>query len=142
MGSPRGEQKPLIESPARTSLVAEAAPAAAAEVVKPGLLRPHVLVPALSGGVLLVAGGTSWALSRRELSRLRANDPSFAIRADVRSSASRGRTFQTLGVGLLGAGLVGLGAAAGLYVLGMPPPKMSLGMSTDGTSAFVHGRWP
>jgi len=106
------------------------------------LQQARVLIPAVSGGVLMVAGGTSWMLSRRELSRLRNNDPDLAPQKDRQSSASRGRTYQTVGAGLLGAGLVSLGVAAGLYALGMPSGAVTLGISKDTTSAFVNVRWP
>jgi hypothetical protein len=104
--------------------------------------RPRFLVPAIASGVLLVAGGTSWALSRRELSRLNSDDPALTNRADAHSAASRGRTLQSVGVGLLGAGIVGLGITTGWYAFGAPSNELSLKVGTDGTSAFVHGRWP
>jgi len=120
--------------------VSEAAPTVTAPAPSRGLLRPQVLIPAVSGGVLLIAGGTSYALSRRELSRLRGNDASLATQQDARRSASRGRTYQTLGVGLLGAGAVGLGLSTVLHLTG-GSSEVALSMSTDGTSAFVQGRW-
>ncbi len=104
--------------------------------------RPQYLVPAIASGVLLVAGGTSWALSRRELSRLNNDDPALTSRAEARSAASRGRTLQSVGVGLLGAGVVGLGLTTGWYAFGTPSNELSLNVGTDGTSAFVQGRWP
>jgi hypothetical protein len=117
-------------------------PSEQVQVARRGLLNPQVLAPAIGGGVLMAVGGTSWALSRRELSRLRTNDPDLRTREEVRSSASRGRTYQSVGVGMLGAGLVGLGVAAGLHFFGTPSTEAALGVSTNGTSAFVHGRWP
>lgn len=104
--------------------------------------RPQFLVPAIGGGVLMVLGGTSWALSRQELSRLNNDDPSLATPADVRQAASRGRTLQSIGVGLLGVGVAGLGFAWGWYALGSPSNETALSVGTDGTSAFVQGRWP
>jgi hypothetical protein len=107
-----------------------------------GSTKPRILIPAIASGALLVAGGTSWALSRRELSRLNGNDPSLATRADAQSAASRGRTLQSVGVGLLGAGAVGLGLTAGWYALGGGSNELSLQVGTSATSAFVQGRWP
>jgi hypothetical protein len=104
--------------------------------------RPRILIPAIASGALLAAGGTSWALSRRELSRLNRDDPSLATRQDAQSAASRGRTLQSVGVGLLGAGIVGLGLTAGWYALGGGSSRLSLQVGTSGTSAFVQGRWP
>ncbi|MFP2934620.1 hypothetical protein ACLESO_57830, partial [Pyxidicoccus sp. 3LG] len=107
-------------------------------------LRSRAWLPATVGGVLLVGGGVSYALSRSERSKLRNGDASLATYEDAERSASRGRTLQTVGVGLVGAGVVGLGISAGMYLLGRPaePGKVGLGVSTDGTSAFVFGRWP
>ena len=107
-----------------------------------GSMKPRILIPAIASGALLVAGGTSWALSRRELSRLNGDDPSLASRADAQRAASRGRTLQSMGVGLLGAGAVGLGLTAGWYALGGGSNELSLQVGTSGTSAFVQGRWP
>lgn len=103
--------------------------------------RSHALLPSIAGGVLLAAGGVSYGLSRSELSKLHGNGPRLATYEDARASASRGKTLQTMGLGLAGAGVVGLGVAAGLYLLGGPSQPMALGVSTDGTSAFVHGSW-
>jgi hypothetical protein len=104
--------------------------------------RPQFLIPAIGGGVLLVLGGTSWAMSRQELSSLNNDDPKFLNGEDAHSAASRGRTLQSVGVGLLGAGVAGLGFAAGWYVFGPPSNETALTVGTNGTSAFVQGRWP
>lgn len=111
------------------------------EVSQRSITRPQVLLPAITGGVLLVAGGTSWALSRQELSKLNSDDPSIPDRDAAHNVASKGRTLQSLGVGLLGAGAVGLGLA-GWYAFGSGEDKTALQVGTDGTSAFVQGRWP
>jgi tetratricopeptide (TPR) repeat protein len=103
--------------------------------------RSRALLPTIVGGVLVAAGGVSYGLARSELSKLRGDDPRLATYADARASASRGKTFQTMSLGLAGAGVVGLGVAAGLYLLGGSSQPMALGVSTDGTSAFVHGSW-
>jgi hypothetical protein len=105
-------------------------------------LRRYALIPAIAGGALVVSGGISWAVSRGELNRLRTNDASIGSTEDVQHSVSRGRTWQTLGVTLLGVGTAGLATAAGLYFLGEPHAPVAVGLSTDGTSAFVYGRWP
>ncbi|PTL79272.1 tetratricopeptide repeat protein [Vitiosangium sp. GDMCC 1.1324] len=101
--------------------------------------RSRALLPTIAGGVLLAAGGVSYGLSRSELAKLGGDD--IATDADAQATASRGKALQTAGFGLAGAGLVGLGVAAGLYLLGGTSQPMALGVSTDGTSAFVHGRW-
>lgn len=104
--------------------------------------RPQVLIPAIMGGVLLVAGGTTWAMSRQELSRLNNDAPEITSREEAHQVASRGRTLQSVGVGLLGAGVVAVGVATGWYLFGSPSDEMALKVGTDGTSAFVQGRWP
>jgi tetratricopeptide (TPR) repeat protein len=102
--------------------------------------RTEVLAPAIAGGVLVLAGGTSWLLSRREASLLDGEGESFNSREDVHRSASRGKTYQSVGAGLLGAGVVGLGVAAGLYFWS-PTQEMKLGVVSNGTSAVIYGRW-
>lgn len=104
--------------------------------------RSRALLPAIIGGTLAAAGGVSWALSRGELSKLRNADPALADLESINRSASRGRTLQTTGVGLMGAGVLGLGVAAGLYLLGAPTEQGSVSVGTDGSSAFVSGKWP
>jgi hypothetical protein len=112
------------------------------EVTGRRFMRPQFLIPAMTGGVLLVAGGTTWAMSRQELSRLNNDDPAINTREEARQAASRGRTLQGTGVALLGAGALGLGIATGWYVFGAPSNELSLTVGTDGASAFVNGRWP
>jgi hypothetical protein len=92
--------------------------------------------------VLLAAGGVFYGLARKEHSRLQNRDASLATLGDARRSASQGRTFQTLGFGLMGAGLVGLGVATGLYASSEPTGQISIDAGTSGTSAFIHGSWP
>jgi hypothetical protein len=84
----------------------------------------------------------SWALSRGELSKLRNTDPSLTNLQSVDRSVSRGRTLQTVGVGLMSAGVLGLGVAAGMYLFGASPEQRSLSLGTDGRGAFVSGSWP
>jgi tetratricopeptide (TPR) repeat protein len=107
-------------------------------------MRGRAWLPASVGGVLLVAGGASWLMARSEASKLDNNDARLATRAEVEASVSRGRTWQTVGMGLVGAGVLGLGLAGGMYLYGAPsePETLGLGVSTDGTSAFVYGRLP
>ena len=90
----------------------------------------------------MVGGGISWALSRGQLSRLRDNDPAIQSQEAVQQIVSKGNTLQTLGVTLLGVGVAGLAAAGGMYLLGAPEAPVAVGLSTDGTSAIVYGRWP
>lgn len=105
-------------------------------------LHGYSLIPAIAGGSLLVAGGVSWALSRGELHRLRTASPSITSEVDVRHSVSRGRTLQTLGMGLLGAGTAGLLIAAGMYMLEEPSRPTTIGMGTTGQAVFLYGDWP
>lgn len=105
-------------------------------------LRQYSLPSAITGGTLLVAGGISWAISRTQLNRLRNDDPSLTTQEDVQRTISHGRTWQTAGITMLGVGMAGLAAAAGLYAASAPSMPVTLGVSTDGTSALVYGRWP
>jgi hypothetical protein len=107
-------------------------------------VRRHAWLPAAIGGALLAGGGGFYALAKGEQSKLRGDDASLVTPLDVERSASRGKTYQTVSTGLAGAGVLGLGIAAGMYLLGGPdtPQDLGLGLSTDGTSAFVYGRWP
>ncbi|RKH11186.1 hypothetical protein D7V97_11940 [Corallococcus sp. CA053C] len=84
-----------------------------------------------------------YLLARAEHSKLRGDDASLATRDDVKRSASRGQRYQWVGAGLAAAGMVGLGVSVG-FLLGRSSRAKTLGMdvSTDGTSAFVQGRWP
>ncbi|WP_224248590.1 tetratricopeptide repeat protein [Hyalangium gracile] len=140
-GNQQGDEALSQSMRAHAALPADADSTASTTNSQRSALRPQVLIPAISGGVLMLAGGTSWVLSRHERARLRGNDVTLATREDVHRSASRGRTYQAVGVGLLGAGLAGVGVAAGLF-FSMPASTVSLDVTTDGTSAFVSGRWP
>lgn len=121
-----------------------AAPPTAVATQSPVLkgLRRAAPVTAIAGGTLFVAGGVFYALSRSELSRLRSTEPVFDSREAVDQSVSKGKTLQTVGVSLVGVGTAGLIAAAGGFLLGKPDEPMAVGLGTDGTSAFVFGRWP
>ncbi len=102
----------------------------------------QLLVPAIAGGVLFATGGVSWGLARQEQARLRRNDPSLTTPEAVRRAASRGRAYQTVGLSLMGAGLVTVGTAAGLYMFRAPEkPSMTLEVGPQGVSAGISGRW-
>ncbi|MBN1209228.1 MAG: hypothetical protein JXB05_30500 [Myxococcaceae bacterium] len=134
---PKASPEPLPEPAVPTATASTSS-----EPTGSSFTHPQFLIPAIASGVLLVAGGTSWALSRRELSSLNNNDPRLATREDARQAASRGSTYQSVGVGLLGAGVVGLGFAASSYLWAPTSNELSLQVGTNGTSAFVQGRWP
>ncbi|WP_256569353.1 hypothetical protein [Myxococcus qinghaiensis] len=107
-------------------------------------LRARAWIPAVVGGVLAAGGGVVWFMAAKEKSRLKP-PVSFEIRteADARAVASRTRSLQSASVGLWVGGAVGLGVATGMYLLGAPEPgPLALTVGTDGTSAFVAGRWP
>lgn len=124
-----------VQSPAQAQPVSVAASRGA---------RAQAWLPATLGGGLLVGGGVSYLLARGEQSKLRDNDASLASFEDVKRSTSRGKTYQWVGLGLAGAGVVSLGISAGMYLLGGPPKPRTLALEvgTDGTSAFLMGRWP
>ncbi|HYI02922.1 hypothetical protein [Hyalangium sp.] len=125
-----------------TSLTVEATPGvSAAGVYGKGALSTRVLVPASAGGALMITGGIFWGLAKKEYSRLESADPSLATLSDVKRSASHGSTYQKVGFSLMGAGLVGLGLAVGLYGMGEPDSPIEFGVGTNGTLAVFHGRW-
>jgi hypothetical protein len=142
--SPLEKPEPSTESAIETTSPPRQSPlsVAAASSSPRERSQSYSLVPAIAGGGLVVAGGVSWALSRGELNRLRTASPSLVREEDVERSVSRGRTLQTLGITLLGAGAAGLLSAAGLYILGGPAEPMALGVGTTGSTAIIHGRWP
>ncbi|RKH17796.1 hypothetical protein D7V77_35220 [Corallococcus sp. CA041A] len=91
-----------------------------------------------------MGSGVSYLLARGEQSKLRGDDKGLDSLDAVKRSASRGRTYQAVGLALAGAGVVSLGISAGMYLLGRSsePQTLAIDASTDGTSAFVQGRWP
>ncbi|MBN8465241.1 hypothetical protein JYJ95_01865 [Corallococcus exiguus] len=135
---------PRIASPAsvEVALAPIEPPLQVTQETRKSSLRSNAYIPAIAGGALTVAGGISWALSRGELSKFRNADPSLANFADIDRAASRGRTLQAAGVGLLGVGVLGLGLATGMYLIGAPEKSLAMQMGTDGRSALVYGRWP
>ncbi|WP_147451107.1 hypothetical protein, partial [Corallococcus llansteffanensis] len=76
-----------------------------AEVSGRSGLRERAWIPAALGGALLVGGGVSYLQSRNERSRLQRDDDSIQRVQDLDRSVSRGRTFQTMGLVLAGAGV-------------------------------------
>ncbi|MCY1021773.1 hypothetical protein [Pyxidicoccus sp. MSG2] len=145
-------QPPAAEVPAATrgdvpapapSALSTPAAVPAAQVRAGDKRGSRAWLPAAVGGALVVGGGVSYALARGEWGKLQGNDASLATLKDVERSSSRGRTYQAVALGLAGAGIVSLGVSAGMYLLGGPSEEaVSLGAATDGTSAFVFGRWP
>ncbi|NOK17312.1 hypothetical protein, partial [Corallococcus carmarthensis] len=92
--------------PGPVAVVESQAPAVAPapEVSTRSSVRGRAWIPATVGGVLLVGGGVSYLQARGERSRLRRDDASLATSQDVDRSVSRGKTFQTVGLVLAGAG--------------------------------------
>lgn len=138
---PEASSTPVPDAPHAPALAPEAVVAQASSGQG---RRTGAWLPATLGGGLLVGGGVCYLLAQAEQSKLRGNDAGLATLEDVKRSASRGKRYQWVGVGLAGAGVVGLGVSAGVYLLGRPSQAKTLGVdvSTDGTSAFVQGRWP
>lgn len=139
--SPAAPPTPMPDAPHAPVLAPEAVVAQASSGQGP---RTGAWLPATIGGGLLVGGGVCYLLARAEQSKLRGNDAGLATLEDVKRSGLRGKRYQWVGLGLAGAGVVGLGVSAGVYLLGRPSQAKALGVdvSTDGTSAFVQGRWP
>ncbi|WP_253816319.1 hypothetical protein [Myxococcus xanthus] len=105
-------------------------------------LRDRALIPAVAGGALVVTAGVFWGLAEGKKSKLAHKAQHIGSQAEARNLASSARGLQTVSVGLLVGGLVGLGAATGMYLLGSPEEQGSLQFGTNGSSAFVSGRWP
>jgi hypothetical protein len=109
-------------------------------------LRKHALIPAVAGGVCVVAGTVFVGMSRGELHKLRSDDARILGEEDARVISSRGQRFQTIGISLLTAGAASLSVATGMYLLGAPrSPKSTLAIiqvSPTGSAVFIQGRWP
>ncbi|WP_044282623.1 hypothetical protein [Myxococcus stipitatus] len=104
-------------------------------------MRQRAWIPAVAGGALAAGGGVMWLLASSEKGKLGPSSKLASVE-EAEAVARRARSMQSVGVGLFVGSAVGLGVAAGMYLLGGPeePPMLSVG--TDGTSAFVSGRWP
>ncbi|NBD08269.1 hypothetical protein [Corallococcus silvisoli] len=105
-------------------------------------LRTRALIPAVAGGALVATAGIFWGMAEGRKAKLEGAAPDLHSRADALDVARGARGLQKVSVGLLMGGVVGLGAATGMYLLGAPEKRSSLQVGTDGTSAFVAGRWP
>jgi tetratricopeptide (TPR) repeat protein len=119
-----------------------ATPAVRAEEVHTSrVLDSHILIPAGAGGALAIAGGVFWGLARKEFSRIESNDPRLGSLSELQTSASHGRTYQTVGFSLMGAGLVGLGLAAGLYGMDRTDSPAELSVGLNSNQVVLSGRW-
>ncbi|ATB34943.1 hypothetical protein CYFUS_000355 [Cystobacter fuscus] len=108
-----------------------------------GTVRKLSLIPTVAGVLLVGAGAVSWSVSQHRLEQLRNGDSSLHSSVDVQNVVSSGRSMQTLSSVLFGASALAFVSAAGMILWGEPAPKpLSLGLSVDGSSAFVQGRWP
>ncbi|RKH20763.1 hypothetical protein D7X74_03245 [Corallococcus sp. CA047B] len=106
-------------------------------------LRDRAIIPAVTGGALVAAAGVVWGLAEGKKSRLADMASDIPTGADARNVANSARRMQTVSVGMLVGGLVGLGTATGMYLLGGEPKEPApLRFGLDGTSVFVSGRWP
>ncbi|NPD22202.1 hypothetical protein [Corallococcus exiguus] len=105
-------------------------------------LRDRALIPAVAGGTFVVAAGVFWGVAEGRKSKLDGVAKDIHSEADARNVAHSARRLQTASVGLLVAGLVGLGASTGMYLLGSPKKPVPVQLGLDGTSVFVSGRWP
>lgn len=128
-------------APPISPLSAAATPSSAMEAARGRGLDSHILIPAGAGGALAIAGGIFWGLARKEFSKIESDDPRLDSLSAVKASASNGRTYQTVGFSLMGAGLVGLGVAAGLYGMDRKDPPVELIVGTQGSQVVLHGRW-
>jgi tetratricopeptide (TPR) repeat protein len=128
-------------APPVTPLPAAATPSGEGDVHGSRALDSHILIPAGAGGALAIAGGIFWGLARKEFKKIESGDPRLNSLAAVQDTASNGRTYQTVGFSLMGAGLVGLGLAAGLYGVDGRGSPVELSVGTNGRQAVLYGRW-
>lgn len=128
-------------APPVSPVSAAATPWSAMDATRGRGLDSHILIPAGAGGALAIAGGIFWGLARKEHSKIESDDPRLDSLQAVQGSASNGRTYQTVGFSLIGAGLVGLGLAAGLYGMDRTDPPVELIVGTQGSQVVLHGRW-
>jgi hypothetical protein len=117
------------------------APSGAVDVNRSQALDPHILIPVGAGGALAIAGGVFWALAKKEFNKIESGDPRLNSLSAVQGSASSGRTYQTVGFSLMGAGLVGMGLAAGLYGMDGARSPVDLSVGTNGSQMVLRGRW-
>lgn len=76
-------------------------------------------IPAAAGGALLAGGGVLFGMSRGVEAKLRNGDASGITDADdLQRTVNQGKTYELSGIGLMGAGVVGLGVAAGMALFG------------------------
>ncbi|RKH37793.1 hypothetical protein D7X12_28325 [Corallococcus sicarius] len=149
-----GDREPLKpEAPEGTQELQEPIPAVATALPEPASppvpgvsssrasLQDRALIPAVAGGILVVAAGVTWGLAEGQKSKL-AHATDIHTRADAMRVANNARGLQTVSVGLLVGGLVGLGASTGMYLLGSPKRPVPVQLGMNGTSVFVSGRWP
>lgn len=116
----------------------------AASAVEPSQSSVRVWLPASIGGGLLVGSGVTYLLARGQEAKLKGTGSDFATPADVKRTTSRGQTYQRISLGLAGAGVAALGVSAGLYLMARPSKaqRLALSVGSDGTSAYLFGRWP
>ncbi|QSQ17099.1 hypothetical protein [Myxococcus landrumensis] len=134
----RGEDAPppIIKAPA--------APPVPLREEPPPRAPTRAWLPAAIGGGLLVGSGVTWLMARGQHSNLTSASGGVGTVQGMQDAASRGEGLQTVSAVLAGAGVVGLGVAAGMYLWGgsSNSQDVELSLGTDGTSAFVSGRWP
>ncbi|MCE9673617.1 hypothetical protein LY474_38015 [Myxococcus stipitatus] len=140
--SPKTTTRVPVEKPLGTpGSITEASHVSASALEASEDRRSRALLPALVGGGLLVAGGVSYGLALGQKSKV-SDGSGLTSREDVRRTLSRGKRYEGVGLGLMGAGVVGLGVAAGLYVLGAPSTPASLEVSNGRVMATVAGAFP
>jgi hypothetical protein len=101
---------------------------------------PQIVIPATLGVLATGTGVSFWLFAKKDYSSLEKDDPRIVDDASAKHLVSRGSTYQNVGLGLLGTGLVGLGLAAGLYGLSTPDTPVDLSVGTKG-ALTVRGRW-
>lgn len=148
----RGQVKRELDATAARQREAAPPPIIEAPVVPPvpPLQEPpprassKAWLPAAIGGGLLVGSGVTWLMANGQHSKLTGKSGGAGSVQEMQDAASKGKGIQTVSAVLAGAGVVGLGVAAGMYLWGgsSDTEGVALSLGTDGSSAFVSGRWP
>jgi hypothetical protein len=108
-----------------------------------GGARAHAWLPAVGGGVALLAGGGLFALAQGEAARLRSDDASITDAGALAQAVSRGKTLQTAGLAVGGLGLAALAVGAGMYAFGGGGGELAVApLRGGGLVVAVGGRFP
>jgi hypothetical protein len=138
-------QPPLPEGPGTAAGQAVKTPSPMPPPLDPGVRRQaggiHPWWPLGAGLGLAVGGAVSYALALGELRTLEEGRP-LASEQEVRQTASRGRTFEAVGLGALALGAVGVTTGVVLAVRGPGGAALQVAPTHDGLALSLSGSLP